>query len=87
MRRPLYSLQRLILSSNRFSNIDQRQDSNVVFEHLKHLSLASNGLGSWTDIDKLSAWCPALESLTLAGNPLVEGIPVRKILRTELSSV
>ena len=38
---------------------------------LKHISLSFNELKAWNDIDALSFWCPALETLTLGGNPLM----------------
>ncbi|KAF8205723.1 hypothetical protein K438DRAFT_1905308 [Mycena galopus ATCC 62051] len=39
---------------------------------VKHLSLSSNRLASWDDIDALSAWCPGLNTLTLNSNPLFD---------------
>jgi len=66
-------LQRLVLTSNAINSIGpipEPTDSPLV--HLKHLSLSYNRLDSWRDIDHLSGWCPAIESLTLTGNPFVE---------------
>nr|VWO94838.1 Adenylate cyclase [Ganoderma boninense] len=81
----IYSLQRLILTSNQFSHIhphapDARDASTGPSGHaspsplrgLKHLALAFNRLASWRNIDTLQGWCPELESLTLAGNPLID---------------
>lgn len=63
-----------MLSSNHFTAIDPIEDAaSSSIRALKHLALASNFLATWTDIDRISHWCPELESLTLAGNPLVEG--------------
>lgn len=71
--RPYTALQRLVLTSNAINSIGpipEPTDSPLV--HLKHLSLSYNRLDSWRDIDHLSGWCPAIESLTLTGNPFVE---------------
>ncbi|KAI0672908.1 hypothetical protein C8Q78DRAFT_1187012 [Trametes maxima] len=51
------------------------EDSPV--HRLRHIALAFNHIASWRDVDALPLWCPALESLTLSGNPLVED-PVHK---------
>jgi Leucine-rich repeat (LRR) protein len=48
-------------------------DQQSALPGLKHLSLSSNLLISWASIDELSRWCPNLETLSLNGNPLVEG--------------
>jgi Leucine-rich repeat (LRR) protein len=48
-------------------------DQQSALPGLKHLSLSSNLLNSWASIDELSRWCPNLETLSLNGNPLVEG--------------
>ncbi|TBU35667.1 hypothetical protein BD311DRAFT_707861 [Dichomitus squalens] len=80
------ALQRLILTSNHFSQVHPpplAPEGDVTAETssaaqpsplagLKHLALAFNGLASWRDIDTLPRWCPELESLSLAGNPLVD---------------
>ncbi|TFY62943.1 hypothetical protein EVJ58_g3536 [Rhodofomes roseus] len=71
--RPYTALQRLVLTSNAIESIGPLHDPSDPPVHLKHLSLSYNRLRSWRDIDHLSEWCPAIESLTLTGNPLVEG--------------
>ncbi|KAI1794651.1 hypothetical protein LXA43DRAFT_995970 [Ganoderma leucocontextum] len=81
----LPGLRRLVLTSNLFSHISPRATdaadpttgpsglaSPFPLRGLKHLALAFNRLASWRDIDTLQRWCPELESLTLAGNPLVD---------------
>jgi len=73
------ALQRLVIPSNCIDFIDAAVDTPLM--HLKHLSLSFNRLNTWRDIDVLSLWCPALESLTLAGNPLVEDAVLGKNAR------
>ncbi|KAG6851293.1 hypothetical protein H0H93_011729 [Arthromyces matolae] len=63
------SLQRLVLTANAISAIP-RPEGHQSLHSLKHLSLSYNKVHSWSDIDALSSWCPALETLTLTGNPL-----------------
>ncbi|KAH9928160.1 uncharacterized protein B0H18DRAFT_1001521 [Fomitopsis serialis] len=71
--RPYTALQRLVLTSNAINLIGPLPEPNdPPLVHLKHLSLSYNRLSSWCDIDHLSGWCPAIESLTLTGNPFVE---------------
>ncbi|KAJ3522943.1 hypothetical protein NM688_g8801 [Phlebia brevispora] len=66
-------LRRLVLSSNHLTVIDEIADpQSTPFKALRHLALASNLLKSWTDIDRVQRWCPALESLVVTGNPLLE---------------
>lgn len=62
-----------MLSSNGINTIDERAYDSPLLPRLKHVSLMSNALKDWKDVDRLGAWCPTLESLTLAGNPLLEG--------------
>ncbi|KAI0333552.1 hypothetical protein GY45DRAFT_1296987 [Cubamyces sp. BRFM 1775] len=77
--RSLLGIRRLVLTSNYIASISSAvsppegqagEDSPV--GGLTHLALAFNRLADWHDIDTLTRWCPQLESLTLAGNPLVE---------------
>ncbi|PCH37710.1 RNI-like protein, partial [Wolfiporia cocos MD-104 SS10] len=67
-------LRRLILTSNCIETIEPLTDavSEAALVNLKHLSLSCNRLHVWSDIDAIPSWCPALESLSLTGNPLVE---------------
>ncbi|EIW60185.1 uncharacterized protein TRAVEDRAFT_164763 [Trametes versicolor FP-101664 SS1] len=76
----LSALQRLVLTSNHITQIPSPSgDAGTApaavsggspVGALKHLALAFNRIASWSDIDALPCWCPQLESLTLAGNPL-----------------
>lgn len=77
-------LQRLILTSNVIGKIDPPltnrgapKDNESVspspLQRINHLALAFNRIATWYDIDMLHHWCPELESLTLAGNPLIDG--------------
>lgn len=67
-------LQRLVLTSNTVESLGPVPiPSEPPLPRLKHLSLSFNKLRTWQDIDHISGWCPAIESLTLTGNPLVEG--------------
>lgn len=68
----VHSLERVILSSNQLKTIDPLEQA-PAFHQLRHLSLTSNALDSWQSIDRLHLWCPSLESLTISGNPIVEG--------------
>ncbi|KAI0822831.1 hypothetical protein BC628DRAFT_1387870 [Trametes gibbosa] len=80
----LPALQRLVLTSNRIAHIPgppsdhggvPQTDSAPArspIQGLKHLALALNCIAFWSDIDALPGWCPHLESMTLAGNPLVD---------------
>ncbi|CAK5265254.1 unnamed protein product [Mycena citricolor] len=61
------SLDRLVLTTNRIEEIPLPAQRRLA---IRHLSLSYNLLSSWRNIDALPLWCPALESLTLAGNPL-----------------
>jgi Leucine-rich repeat (LRR) protein len=61
------------LTANHIENITPFPDQNQQLQGLKHLSLSFNRLRFWPDVDALSLWCPALETLSLMGNPLVEG--------------
>jgi hypothetical protein len=69
----LVSLERLILSSNRIHTIPPVAEDFTHSIGIKNLALSFNDLREWTDIDSLSRWCPTLETLSLRGNPLVEG--------------
>ncbi|KAH9945843.1 uncharacterized protein BXZ73DRAFT_86099 [Epithele typhae] len=70
-------LKRLMLTSNRFSRIPappkgtSNKPIHSPLRSVKHLALAFNLLATWPDIDVLHEWAPGLESLTLAGNPLM----------------
>ncbi|RPD80376.1 hypothetical protein L226DRAFT_500829 [Lentinus tigrinus ALCF2SS1-7] len=79
----LSKIQRLILTSNAIPKIDPppsdeespKVDGTVSrspLHGIKHLALAFNRIATWHDIDMLQHWCLELESLTLAGNPLID---------------
>ncbi|KAI0647367.1 hypothetical protein C8Q79DRAFT_908297 [Trametes meyenii] len=83
----LPTLRRLVLTSNRVAYIPApplptptqggadnpaAQAGSSPVRGLRHIALAFNHLASWHDVDALPLWCPALESLTLTGNPLFE---------------
>lgn len=41
--------------------------------HIKSLTLSSNNLRSWPDINALADHCPILETLSITSNPIIEG--------------
>jgi hypothetical protein len=67
-------LERVVLTSNCISTIPLPEVNQHQLYSLKHISLSFNNLNAWGDVDSLSFWCPALESLTLGGNPLMGDI-------------
>ncbi|KAI0928952.1 hypothetical protein AcV7_008711 [Taiwanofungus camphoratus] len=79
--KPYTALQRLVLTSNHIENIDIVKNASVPLIHLKHLSLSFNRLKTWHDIDVIPIWCPELQSLTLAGNPVVEDVELGRNAR------
>ncbi|KAG2349451.1 RNI-like protein [Suillus weaverae] len=70
--KPCTSLQRLILSSNGIERIPPRKSCPSHLQGLKVLTLSSNKLHNSRDVDQLYEWCPHLETLSLAKNPLTE---------------
>lgn len=77
-------MQRLILTSNKFEAIPFPDTDTIPMHGIKHLALAHNSIQAWPDIDSLSLWLPALETLSLSGNPLVEGA---KLVNPSLTSL
>jgi hypothetical protein len=65
-----HSMDRLVIASNRIESIPFPTSAEQCLPLLKHLSLSHNQINSWAAIDALAAWCPALESIAVAGNPL-----------------
>lgn len=66
-------MKRLILADNRFASLSPlTATSTSALASLRHLSLASNLLSSWSSLDPLNA-LSSLESLRLAGNPVLAG--------------
>jgi Leucine-rich repeat (LRR) protein len=41
--------------------------------HIKSLTLSSNSIRSWSDINALAKHCPILETLNITSNPITEG--------------
>ncbi|KAF8163437.1 hypothetical protein B0H34DRAFT_649985 [Crassisporium funariophilum] len=66
-----HSLQRIVLTSNRFDGIPFPNRSADQLPGVRHISLSDNQLRAWSDVDALSCWFPALETLAISGNPLV----------------
>lgn len=69
---PFPRLERVILASNEIDSIAPPAHNSLILKKLEHISLSSNNLKSWNDLDALSIWCPSLTSLSVIGNPLVE---------------
>lgn len=69
-----FRLDRVILASNGIDVIPPLKENDAPLCNLTSLSLAQNNLSKWLDIDRLSLWCPALETLSLIGNPIYEGM-------------
>ncbi|KAG1803312.1 hypothetical protein EV424DRAFT_1331038 [Suillus variegatus] len=82
--KPCTSLQRLILSSNGIEGIPPRESHPSHLQGLKVLSLSSNRLHNSRDIDQLYEWCPNLETLSLAKNPLSEVSDVSRSARQQV---
>lgn len=82
--RPCPSLQRLILSSNGIATIPPRESCPSHLQGLKVLSFSSNKLHSPRDIDRLYEWCPNLETLSLAKNPLTEANDFSRSARQQI---
>ncbi|EKM55323.1 uncharacterized protein PHACADRAFT_173426 [Phanerochaete carnosa HHB-10118-sp] len=81
-------LQRLILSSNSLTMIDERPDrQSSGIGHLKYLSLTANSLTDWRDIDRLYSWCPSIESLSVTGNPLLQDTHARQFTVAKIPSL
>ncbi|GJJ13107.1 hypothetical protein Clacol_007357 [Clathrus columnatus] len=65
------SLERLILSGNPLGDITLNPDESHTLS-IKHLSLKSTGLTSWSSMDALSSWLPRLQALNVGSNPLFQ---------------
>jgi len=78
------SVERLILTANRIEAVPCLGDDHTALRGLKHLALSFNSLRAWSDIHSLSQWCPTMETLSLSGNPLVEGADRRRLHRLRL---
>lgn len=62
----LYHTQVLFLSKNSLSSVHGLEQ----FAQVRVLSLADNLLAEWLEVSRLGSACPALEALSLDGNPL-----------------
>ncbi|KAG2157517.1 hypothetical protein DEU56DRAFT_875647 [Suillus clintonianus] len=82
--KPCTSLQRLVLSSNGIERIPPRESCPSPLHGLTVLSLSSNKLHNSRDIDQLYEWCPNLETLSLAKNPLTEANDTSRSARQQV---
>lgn len=77
------SVDHLILSLNAIESIppfprsDQGTDPSALggLIYINSLTLSSNNLRSWSDINALAKYCPILETLNITNNPIIEGQP------------
>ena len=75
------SLDHLVLSLNAIESIpplpksEEGSGTSALsgLAHIKSLTLSSNNLRSWADIDALADHCPILETLNITSNPIIEG--------------
>jgi len=75
------SVNHLVLSLNSIQNIpplsksEEGADAPALggLAHIKSLTLSSNNLRGWADINALAGHCPMLETLNITGNPITEG--------------
>lgn len=44
----------------------------IRLEDLRRVNLDGNLLSSWSDVDAIASWCPKLQGLSLAENPLMQ---------------
>ncbi|KAK7040916.1 hypothetical protein VNI00_009512 [Paramarasmius palmivorus] len=68
-------LEQIIVASNRIASIPRPADSEAILRGLTGLFISSNSIESWKDIDALNFWCPSLQALSIAGNPIVDNAP------------
>ncbi|KAF6764015.1 hypothetical protein DFP72DRAFT_1137168, partial [Ephemerocybe angulata] len=73
------SMETVVLSANGFSMIPPPAP-NASLPNIKHLSVSSNSLGSWRDLENLSEWCPYLENLSGQDTPLNAAKPQSRSL-------
>lgn len=83
---PYRLLGRVILTSNAIRVIPFPDPTHIQLYGIKHLSLSYNLLSEWTDIDAVSLWFPALETLSLSGNPLMGDAHPPLLTRSESTS-
>jgi hypothetical protein len=69
------SLQHLVLTSNVIETIPfPNEQQQISLSSIQYLSLSENRIASWPSFDALSIWMPNLKSLSIRGNPLLNGI-------------
>jgi hypothetical protein len=68
------SLQHLVLTSNVIETIPFPNEQNCSLSSIEYLSLSENRIASWLSLDALSIWIPNLKSLSIRGNPLLNGV-------------
>ncbi|KAJ3515736.1 hypothetical protein NLJ89_g1578 [Agrocybe chaxingu] len=67
------ALQRVVVTSNLIESIPFPAQPSDPLPGIQYLSLSDNRIGTWAAVDALSCWFPGLKTLTLNGNPLVNG--------------
>ncbi|KAF9792846.1 hypothetical protein BJ322DRAFT_1153258 [Thelephora terrestris] len=81
----------LVLSFNSIECIPSppKSDTSVAggLAHIKFLTLSSNNLRSWCDIDALAEHCPVLETLNITGNPIIDEKHSRAIFVAKLPAL
>lgn len=88
---PVGSVDHLVLSLNAIESIpplekpEEGTDASALKQlaHIKSLTLSSNNLRSWADIDALADHCPILETLSITNNPIIEGQSRSYVLLTD----
>ena len=86
------SVNHLVLSLNEIGSIppvvkpeaEANLSTSRGLSHIKSLTLSSNNLHSWTDINALADHCPVLETLNITSNPIIEGRSQPHILFADL---
>ena len=86
------SVNHLVLSLNEIGSIppvvkpeaEANLSTSRGLSHIKSLTLSSNNLHSWTDINALADHCPILETLNITSNPIIEGRSQPHILFADL---
>ncbi|KAF8586092.1 RNI-like protein [Ramaria rubella] len=76
-------LDRLILSENKIQRITKLSSTGNLSQ-IQHLALASNGIGTWSDIDALPAWFPYLKTLNINNNPISQDTASRALIIARL---
>lgn len=76
-------IERIILSDNAITSIPSPSHSRngAKPRKIQHISLNSNALQSWTDLENLDAWCMGLQSLSLTAEncPFLASLDLRDV--------